>query len=59
MKFSKNIVTKYADDLKNHTTGFFGKALGEGLEEVGEEVVTDLSKQIYQLAGEFSPNIIN
>lgn len=57
--FGKNQASKWADDLKNHTTGFFGKAFGEGLEEVTEEVVTDLSKQLYQLAGEFSPNFLN
>ena len=59
INFAKNITSKYIDDLKNHTTGFFGKALGEGLEEVSEEIVTDLSKQLYQIAGEFSPNFIN
>lgn len=57
--FGKGFISKYADDIKNHTTGVFGKALGEGLEEVTEEVVTDLSKQLYQLAGEFSPNFLN
>ena len=59
MDFSKNVVGKYADDIKNHTTGFFGKAFGEGLEEVSEELVTDLSKNLYEIAGEFSPNFIN
>lgn len=59
INFAKSVTSKFADDLKNHTTGFFGKAIGEGLEEVSEELVTDLSKQLYQLAGEFSPNFIN
>lgn len=59
MKFSKGVTEQYVSDIKNHSTGFFGKALGEGLEEVSEEVVTDLAKQIYQIAGEFEPNFIN
>lgn len=48
---TKSFLGNYADDLKYHTTGFFGKAVGEGLEEVGEELVTDTAKSIYQLAG--------
>ena len=48
---TKSFLGTYADDLKYHTTGFFGKAAGEGLEEVGEELVTDTAKSIYQLAG--------
>lgn len=48
---TKSFLGNYADDLKYHTTGFFGKAAGEGLEEVGEELVTDTAKSIYQLAG--------
>lgn len=59
MNLSKGVTEKFASDLKNHATGFFGKAIGEGLEEVSEELVTDLSKQLYELAGEFSPNFIN
>jgi hypothetical protein len=59
MDFSKNLTGEFADNVRNHATGFFGKALGEGLEEVSEELVTDLSKQLYELAGEFSPNFIN
>lgn len=48
---TKSILSNYADDLAYHTTGFLGKAAGEGLEEVGEELVTDTAKSIYQLAG--------
>ena len=59
VNLGKGVVNKFADDVKNHTTGFFGKALGEGLEEVSEELVADLSKQLYEIAGEFSPNFIN
>lgn len=59
MDFSKGVTEKFASDVKNHATGFVGKAIGEGLEEVSEELVTDLSKQLYEIAGEFSPNFIN
>ena len=48
---TKSILSNYADDLAYHTTGFLGKAAGEGLEEVSEELVTDTAKSIYQLAG--------
>lgn len=48
---TKSFLGNYADDLKYHTTGLFGKAAGEGLEEVGEELVTDTAKSIYWLAG--------
>lgn len=59
MDFSKGVTEKFASDVKNHATGFVGKAIGEGLEEVSEELVADLSKQLYEIAGEFSPNFIN
>lgn len=48
---TKSILSNYADNLAYHTTRFFGKAAGEGLEEVSEELVTDTAKSIYQLAG--------
>lgn len=59
MDFSKGVTEKFASDVKNHAPGFVGKAVGEGLEEVSEELVADLSKQLYEIAGEFSPNFIN
>lgn len=59
INLGKNAAGKFAEDVKDHATGFFGKAFGEGLEEVSEELVTDFSKQLYELAGEFSPNFIN
>jgi hypothetical protein len=55
----KNVANNFVQDLKYHTTGFLGKAIGEGIEEVSEELVTDFTKQLYEWAGEFSPNIIN
>ena len=38
MQFGKNAVNKYIDGLKHHSLGFVGKTVGEGLEEVSEEV---------------------
>jgi hypothetical protein len=38
------VYTDFFDNLKNHSLGALGKAVGEGLEEVSEEVSTDLSK---------------
>lgn len=52
IQLGKNATTQFIDDLKFHTTGFVGKAVGEGLEEVSEEAVADLFKQIYEFAGE-------
>lgn len=54
--FGRKTTNKYLDDLKYHTTGFFGKAFGEGIEEVAEEVTTDISKSLYELAGELGFN---
>mgnify|MGYP001784543402 FL=1 len=55
MKAGLNIgrkgISNYAESLKYHTTGFFGKALGEGIEETSEELVTDMTKGLYELAG--------
>ena len=51
VELGKNATNKFIDDLKYHTAGFAGKAIGEGLEEVSEEFVADLSKQIYELSG--------
>lgn len=47
----KSWMGNYADDLKYHTLSGLGKALGEGLEEVSEELVTDTAKSFYELAG--------
>lgn len=42
----------FIENLKDHNLGFTGKALGEGLEEVSEELVTDLTKATYSLLGD-------
>jgi hypothetical protein len=52
-KAVKSFKDDYLKSLKEHSAGFFGKALGEGLEEVSEELVSDMAKSLYQLAGEF------
>ncbi len=54
--FGKKQTNKYIEDLKYHSTGFFGKALGEGLEEVSEELVADMSKQMYETLGDLGFN---
>lgn len=47
----KRTVTDYHSAIKDRTLGFIGKSLGEGLEEVSEELVADLSKTLGELAG--------
>ena len=51
VNWGKQKTNKFVEDLKYHSTGFAGKAVGEGLEEVGEEIVSDISKGLYELAG--------
>lgn len=46
------IVKKFWTGAKDRTLGFVGKAIGEGLEEVGEEVATDMAKYLGGLASE-------
>lgn len=47
----KRTVDKFGEKYKDGTLGIIGKALGEGTEEVSEELVTDLSKSLGELAG--------
>ena len=54
--WGKKKTNKFVDDLKYHSTGFAGKAIGEGLEEVGEEFVSDISKGLYELASDLGFN---
>lgn len=54
--WGKKKTSKFVDDLKYHSTGFAGKAVGEGLEEVGEEFVSDVSKGLYELASDLGFN---
>lgn len=53
IQLGKNAVNQYVDGVKNKTLGVFGKAIGEGLEEVSEELVTDINKTLGEIAGEF------
>ena len=47
----KKAVQDYREAINDRTLGFAGRALGEGLEEVSEELVTDISKSLGELAG--------
>lgn len=47
----KKAVADYHTAIKDRTLGFVGKSLGEGLEEVSEEIVADVSKYMGELAG--------
>lgn len=49
---AKQYSSNYWSDIRNHTTGFVGKAMGEGLEEMSEELVVDLSKATFNWAQE-------
>lgn len=49
---AKQYSSNYWSDIRNHTTGFVGKAIGEGLEEMSEELVVDLSKATFNWAQE-------
>lgn len=49
--FGRKHISQFAEDLKYHSTGFLGKAIGEGLEEVSEELVADISKGMYEALG--------
>lgn len=51
--WSKKKSSRFWSDMKNHSLGFFGKAVGEGLEEVAEELVSDFAKSTYNVAAEF------
>lgn len=43
----------YHSDIKDRALGIVGKSIGEGLEEASEELVTDITKGLYQVAGQF------
>ena len=50
--FGKRAAETFVENLKDHNLGGIGKAIGEGLEEVSEELVTDLTKATYSLLGD-------
>lgn len=49
----KRSVSNFYNKVKNHSTNLFEKMVTEGLEEVGEEIASDLSKGAYELLGAF------
>lgn len=51
IELGKRTVDKFGEKYKDGTIGIIGKALGEGTEEVSEELVTDLTKSLGELAG--------
>lgn len=53
IKSAQNAVNKYYDETKDRSLTLLGKALGEGLEEVSEELVTDINKSLYEIAADF------
>lgn len=52
METGRKTVSDYHGAIKERSLGFVGKSLGEGLEEVSEELVTDMSKYMGELAGQ-------
>lgn len=53
IKLAEKTFKKYQSDMKDRALTLTGKALGEGLEEVSEELVTDINKQLFEIAGSF------
>ena len=53
VKTAQNAVNKYYNKTKDRSLTLLGKALGEGLEEVSEELVTDINKALYEVAADF------
>ena len=49
----RKAVENYQSAIKEGTLGFFGKAFGEGLEEVSEELVTDVVKYLGEIVGQY------
>ena len=53
IKSAQKAVEKYQSDVKDRALTLVGKSIGEGLEEVSEELVTDITKSLYELAADF------
>lgn len=49
----KRTINNYRESIYDKSLGFVGKAIGEGFEEVSEELVADFSKSLGELAGKF------
>ena len=52
MDLGKNSASKFWQGVKDHSLGFVGKSIGEGIEEVTEEAVSDFFKATHNLAAE-------
>jgi hypothetical protein len=52
MEVGKKASSKFWQDVKDHSLGFVGKSIGEGIEEVSEEGVSDFFKAAYNLASD-------
>lgn len=50
---TSDFLKNYHSDIKDRSLGLIAKSVGEGLEEVSEEFVTDISKKLYEVAGQF------
>ena len=50
---ARKFIRDYRYDIKDRSLGILGKSIGEGLEEMSEEAVTDVMKSLYELAGKF------
>lgn len=53
VKAAQNAVSKYQGKIKDRSLTLLGKSMGEGLEEVSEELVTDITKSLYEIAADF------
>lgn len=49
MDKARDISGNYWQNVKDHSLGFAGKVLGEGIEEVSEELVTDFTKSTFNM----------
>jgi hypothetical protein len=44
---ASKFIKDYHYEIKDRSLGIFGKSIGEGLEEMSEEAVTDMMKSLY------------
>ena len=47
---TSDFLKHYHSDIKDRSLGLIAKSVGEGLVEVSEEFVTDISKKLYEKA---------
>ena len=52
-RIAQSTLSKYKEKAADRSLNLFGKALGEGIEEVSEELVSDTVKSLYDLAAAF------